>query len=96
MGLCGNLSLVDLAGSERDSETNKARQNLRDGENINRSLLALANYINAILKSLLLSLNLSLLIFPFPSLHSQLSLKGPDIEEAFRNKVRCISQYSGK
>ena len=41
MGLHGNLSLVDLAGSERDSETNKARQNLRDGENINCCLLAL-------------------------------------------------------
>ncbi|KAK9121406.1 hypothetical protein Syun_019023 [Stephania yunnanensis] len=33
--------------SERDSETNNHGQKLRDGANINRSLLALANCINA-------------------------------------------------
>lgn len=42
------LSLVDLAGSERAAETNNAGQKLRDGANINRSLLALANCINAL------------------------------------------------
>eukprot|EP01018_Ginkgo_biloba_P002785 Gb_10693 [translate_table: standard] len=46
--LRGKLSLVDLAGSERASETNNAGQKLRDGANINRSLLALANCINAL------------------------------------------------
>ncbi|GAQ83814.1 Kinesin-like protein [Klebsormidium nitens] len=46
--LKGKLSLVDLAGSERASETNNAGQKLRDGANINRSLLALANCINAL------------------------------------------------
>ena len=50
MVLHGKLSLVDLAGSERASETNNVGKNLRDGENINRSLLALVNFINAILK----------------------------------------------
>ena len=50
MVLRGKLSLVDLAGSERTSETNNVGQNLRDGENINHSLLALVNFINAILK----------------------------------------------
>ena len=50
MGLRGKLSLVYLANSERASETTKAGQKLRDGENINRSLLSLAKYINAILK----------------------------------------------
>ncbi|KAM0032373.1 putative plus-end-directed kinesin ATPase [Helianthus debilis subsp. tardiflorus] len=44
----GKLALVDLAGSERASETNNAGQKLRDGANINRSLLALANCINAL------------------------------------------------
>ncbi|CAL1371941.1 unnamed protein product [Linum trigynum] len=44
----GKLALVDLAGSERASETNNVGQKLRDGANINRSLLALANCINAL------------------------------------------------
>jgi hypothetical protein len=44
--LCGKLALVDLAGSERASETQNQGQKLRDGANINRSLLALANCIN--------------------------------------------------
>jgi kinesin family protein 18/19 len=44
----GKLALVDLAGSERASETNNAGQKLRDGANINRSLLALSNCINAL------------------------------------------------
>lgn len=34
--------------SERASETNSGGQKLRDGANINRSLLALANCINAL------------------------------------------------
>ena len=42
------LALVDLAGAERAHETNNAGQQLRDGANINRSLLALANCINAL------------------------------------------------
>ncbi|XP_010943179.1 kinesin-like protein KIN-8B [Elaeis guineensis] len=46
--LCGKLALVDLAGSERASETRSGGQKLRDGANINRSLLALANCINAL------------------------------------------------
>ncbi|KAF5738059.1 putative Chromosome-associated kinesin KIF4A [Tripterygium wilfordii] len=46
--LRGKLALVDLAGSERASETNNGGQKLRDGANINRSLLALANCINAL------------------------------------------------
>ncbi|XP_019183005.1 PREDICTED: kinesin-like protein KIN-8B isoform X2 [Ipomoea nil] len=44
----GKLALVDLAGSERASETNSGGLKLRDGANINRSLLALANCINAL------------------------------------------------
>lgn len=46
--LVGKLSLVDLAGSERAAETNNNGQKLRDGANINKSLLALANCINAL------------------------------------------------
>eukprot|EP00891_Asterochloris_glomerata_P006209 jgi/Astpho2/6209/e_gw1.00088.44.1_t len=44
----GKLSLVDLAGSERASETNNTGRQLKDGANINKSLLALANCINAL------------------------------------------------
>ncbi|KAK9823105.1 hypothetical protein WJX72_000286 [[Myrmecia] bisecta] len=44
----GKLALVDLAGSERASETNNVGRQLKDGANINRSLLALANCINAL------------------------------------------------
>ena len=46
--LSGKLSLVDLAGSERASETRNFGNKLRDGANINKSLLALANCINAL------------------------------------------------
>ena len=46
--LTGKLALVDLAGSERASETLNVGHKLRDGANINRSLLALANCINAL------------------------------------------------
>jgi kinesin family member 18/19 len=49
--LLGKLALVDLAGSERAAETNNIGQKLRDGANINRSLLALANCINALGKA---------------------------------------------
>lgn len=44
----GKLSLIDLAGSERMGKTNNAGARLREGNNINRSLLALANCINAL------------------------------------------------
>ncbi|CAG9462661.1 unnamed protein product [Pedinophyceae sp. YPF-701] len=44
----GRLSLVDLAGSERASDTNNRGQQLKDGANINRSLLALAECIHAL------------------------------------------------
>lgn len=44
--LLGKLALVDLAGSERAAETNNMGQKLRDGANINRSLLSLANCIH--------------------------------------------------
>ncbi|XP_009994963.1 PREDICTED: kinesin-like protein KIF18B [Chaetura pelagica] len=44
----GKLSLVDLAGSERASVANTRGERLREGANINRSLLALINVINAL------------------------------------------------
>jgi hypothetical protein len=40
--------MVDLAGSERAAETGNTGQKMRDGANINKSLLALANCINAL------------------------------------------------
>jgi hypothetical protein len=44
----GTMSLIDLAGSERASATDNRGQRLTEGANINKSLLALANCINAL------------------------------------------------
>ena len=44
----GKLSMIDLAGSERAAKTGNAGKRLTEGANINRSLLALANCINAL------------------------------------------------
>src|SRR5690606_6674994 len=46
--LIGKLSLIDLAGSERGTVTENRGLRLREGAKINRSLLALANCINAL------------------------------------------------
>ena len=46
--LCGKLSLIDLAGSERGTVTENRGIRLLEGAKINRSLLALANCINAL------------------------------------------------
>jgi kinesin family protein 18/19 len=46
--LCGKLSLIDLAGSERGTVTENRGIRLMEGAKINRSLLALANCINAL------------------------------------------------
>ena len=46
--VCGKLSLVDLAGSERASNTKNRGLRLIEGANINKSLLALGNCINAL------------------------------------------------
>ncbi|NXF96219.1 KI18A protein, partial [Eubucco bourcierii] len=45
------MSLIDLAGSERASTTNAKGARFREGTNINRSLLALGNVINALADS---------------------------------------------
>ena len=44
----GKLSLIDLAGSERGTVTENRGIRLREGAKINRSLLSLANCINAL------------------------------------------------
>ncbi|CAG9327589.1 unnamed protein product [Blepharisma stoltei] len=44
----GKLSLIDLAGSERGNVTENRGMRLFEGSKINRSLLALANCINAL------------------------------------------------
>merc|ERR1719247_3301402 len=46
--MLGKLSMVDLAGSERASQTDNRGVRLLEGANINRSLLALGNCINAL------------------------------------------------
>ena len=45
---CGKLNMIDLAGSERGSVSEARGKRLREGANINKSLLALANCINAL------------------------------------------------
>merc|ERR1711879_215387 len=44
----GKLSLIDLAGSERASVSRNCGERQKEGANINRSLLALGNCINAL------------------------------------------------
>lgn len=44
----GKLSMIDLAGSERAANTKNRGKRLVEGANINRSLLALGNCINAL------------------------------------------------
>ena len=46
--ISGKLSLIDLAGSERASTTKNRGIRLLEGANINKSLLALGNCINAL------------------------------------------------
>jgi kinesin family protein 18/19 len=44
----GKLTMVDLAGSERAAVSKNRGSTLREGANINKSLLALGNCINAL------------------------------------------------
>lgn len=44
----GKLSLIDLAGSERASRTGNTGLRMKEGANINKSLLALGNCINVL------------------------------------------------
>lgn len=44
----GKLSLIDLAGSERAAVSENRGERLKEGANINRSLLALGNCINSL------------------------------------------------
>ncbi|TRM68417.1 P-loop containing nucleoside triphosphate hydrolase protein [Schizophyllum amplum] len=48
---CGTLSIIDLAGSERAAATSNMGQRMVEGANINKSLLALGNCINALCES---------------------------------------------
>lgn len=48
----GKLSLIDLAGSERAAKTNNRGIRMIEGANINRSLLALGNCINALVDNM--------------------------------------------
>lgn len=49
-GLCGAVNLVDLAGSERVSKSCAQGEALEEAKKINRSLSALGNVINCIVK----------------------------------------------
>ncbi len=48
---CAKMCLIDLAGSERATVTTNRGIRMREGANINRSLLALGNCINALADS---------------------------------------------
>ena len=45
---CAKLQIVDLAGSERAQASDNRGQRMIEGANINKSLLALGNCINAL------------------------------------------------
>ncbi|KAF8736378.1 hypothetical protein AX14_000409 [Amanita brunnescens Koide BX004] len=49
--LAATLSIIDLAGSERAAATTNMGQRMVEGANINKSLLALGNCINALCES---------------------------------------------
>ncbi|TFY72101.1 hypothetical protein EVG20_g900 [Dentipellis fragilis] len=49
--IMGTLSIIDLAGSERAAATSNMGQRMVEGANINKSLLALGNCINALCES---------------------------------------------
>lgn len=49
--IIGTLSIIDLAGSERAAATTNMGQRMVEGANINKSLLALGNCINALCES---------------------------------------------
>lgn len=53
------MSLIDLAGSERASIANTNGDRLREGANINRSLLALINVISALADAKVIAVLLS-------------------------------------
>ncbi|PVU93670.1 hypothetical protein BB561_003124 [Smittium simulii] len=46
--ISATMSIIDLAGSERATVTRNKGERMREGANINRSLLSLANCINAL------------------------------------------------
>ena len=46
--LSGKLNLIDLAGSERISKTDATGDRLKEAQNINKSLFALGDVINAL------------------------------------------------
>jgi len=86
----GKLSLVDLAGSERATVTTNRGARFREGANINRSLLALGNCINALADGKVNMLSLSSAIYNvclfYPILlHSQtiiiMSLPSDSVDE---------------
>ena len=56
------MSLIDLAGSERATATTNQGNRFREGANINKSLLALGNCINALAEGKV-SLMLKILLY---------------------------------
>ena len=70
----GKLSLVDLAGSERATVTTNRGARFREGANINRSLLALGNCINALADGKVMCVYITYLLYTLCTI--QLLLRG--------------------
>lgn len=59
--LLSKMALIDLAGSERATATTNSGDRFREGANINKSLLALGNCINALAEGKVFFIHLSFL-----------------------------------
>ena len=57
------MSLIDLAGSERATVTTNHGDRFREGANINKSLLALGNCINALAENKVIMFYLTVIYF---------------------------------
>lgn len=58
------MSLIDLAGSERATVTTNRGARFREGANINKSLLALGNCINALAEAKVIKICFVLMRIP--------------------------------
>ena len=61
------MSLIDLAGSERATVTTNHGDRFREGANINKSLLALGNCINALAENKVIMFHLTVIYFNYYS-----------------------------
>jgi kinesin family protein 18/19 len=87
----GKLNLVDLAGSERAAATKNRGIRLFEGANINRSLLALGNCINALVEKSLKGKNVHI---PFRDSKMTRLLKDSLGGSCRTTMIACVSPYA--